>query len=102
MDKSVLQGITRALENLSSRLRKIETRPIRVPVWHYLTTPLTSTAWDGDDTFSTTARTLLDLSVVFGVPANVVAIDVRLLAKDTASGATTGLFTYLTPNSGGG
>lgn len=52
--------------------------------WHFLTTPLTSTSWDGDS-YSTTAKTKIDLSTVFGVPANVKAVLVRLTARDSGS-----------------
>ena len=52
--------------------------------WHFLTSPLTSTDWDGDAR-STTAKTLIDLSVVFGVPAGVKAVLVRLVAHDSGS-----------------
>ena len=54
--------------------------------WHFLTSPLTSTAWDGDS-FSTTAKTKIDLSEVFGVPAGVKAVLVRLSARDSGSSA---------------
>ncbi len=54
--------------------------------WHFLTTPKTSTSWDGD-AYSTTAKTKIDLSAVFGVPANVKAILVRLTARDSGSSA---------------
>jgi len=52
----------------------------------FLTTPLTSTSWDGDS-YSTTAKTLIDLSEVFGVPAGVKGILVRLVARDSGSSA---------------
>ena len=52
----------------------------------FLTTPKTSTSWDGD-AYSTTAKTKIDLSTVFGVPANVKAILVRLTARDSGSSA---------------
>ena len=52
----------------------------------FLTSPLTSTAWDGDS-FSTTAKTKIDLSVVFGVPAGAKGIFVRLVARDSGSSA---------------
>ena len=52
--------------------------------WTFLTTPLTSTSWDGD-AFSTTAKTLIDLSAVFGVPAGVKAVLVRLATRDSGS-----------------
>ena len=41
--------------------------------WHFLTTPLTSTSWDGD-TKGTGDRATVDLSAVFGVPAGVKAV----------------------------
>jgi hypothetical protein len=50
----------------------------------FLTTPLTSTAWDGD-AFSNTSKTLIDLSSVFGVPAGVKAVLVKVALRDSAS-----------------
>lgn len=52
----------------------------------FLTTPLTSTAWDGD-AYSTTLKTKIDLSSVFGAPAGIKAILVRLIARDSGSSA---------------
>ena len=52
--------------------------------WHFLTTPKTSTSWDGD-AYSTTAKTKIDLSAVFGVPAGVKAVMVRMAARDSGS-----------------
>ena len=54
--------------------------------WHFLTSPLTSTAWHGD-AHSTTAKTKIDLSEVFGVPAGVKAVMVRMAARDSGSSA---------------
>ena len=54
--------------------------------WHFLTTPLISTSWDGDS-FSTTAKTKIDLSSVFGAPAGIKAVLVRLVARDSGSSA---------------
>ena len=59
--------------------------------WHFLTLPLTSTAWDGD-AFSTTAKTKIDLSVVFGVPAGVKAVLVKIALRDSGSAATSCVF----------
>ena len=68
--------------------------------WHFLTTPLTSTSWDGDAR-STTAKTKIDLSAVFGVPAGAKGILVRLVARD--SGSSTGYCQLgLSPNSTAG
>ena len=59
-------------------------------------TPLTSTSWDGD-AYSTTAKTLIDLSSVFGVPAGVKAVFVRVAVQD--SGAASGdYYIVLSPN----
>ena len=59
----------------------------RARPWTYLTTPLTSTSWDGDS-FSTTAKTLIDLSAVFGVPAGVKAVMFAgCYIRDSASAA---------------
>lgn len=58
-----------------------------------LTTPLLSTAWDGDA--KTTADTgVIDLSAVFGVPANVKAVLCRFAIRSTA----TGIITFLGPD----
>ena len=65
--------------------------------WHFLTSPLTSTAWDGD-AFSTTGKTLIDLSVVFGVPAGIKAVLAQLIARDSGSAASTNIFFGISPN----
>ena len=65
--------------------------------WHFLTSPLTSTAWDGD-AFSTTAKTKIDLSVVFGVPAGVKAVLVQLLSRDSGSANSNVIFFGVGPN----
>ena len=67
----------------------------------FLTTPKTSTSWDGDAR-STTAKTLIDLSAVFGVPAGVKAILVRMAARDSGSYARTDLYFLLSPTDAAG
>ena len=49
-----------------------------------LASALTSTDFDGDS-FSTTTDTLIDLSDEFGVPADVSAINVRVMCRDSGS-----------------
>lgn len=68
-------------------------------IWTFLTTPLTSTSWDGDAR-STTAATKIDLSSVFsGYPTSAVkAVLVRLQAKDSASLGATGLSVSIGPS----
>lgn len=78
-DKTKLNGIT----SLATRF---------IP----LTTPLTSTSWDGDS-FSTTAKTKIDLSSVFSVPAGVKAVLVRARVRDSAS-ASGDYWLGLSPN----
>ena len=65
--------------------------------WVYLTTPLTSTSWDGDS-YSDTAKTLIDLSSVFGAPAGIKAILARLAARDSGSSGQTSLYFGISPN----
>jgi len=51
-----------------------------------LAAPLTSTVWDGDAK-STTAKTLIDLSAVFGAPAGVKAVALKVHTRDSGSAA---------------
>ena len=93
-DETVIRRLT-ALEREVERLRVKESGKFIA-----LTAPLTSTAWDGD-AFSTTAKTRIDLSEVFGVPAGVKAILVRLTARD--SGSSSGYCQFsLSPNNTAG
>jgi len=63
--------------------------------WHFLTTPLTSTSWDGDNK-GTGDRATVDLSAVFGVPAGVKAV---LMSIQTAGDAANDYIRF-GPNSG--
>jgi hypothetical protein len=63
----------------------------------FLTTPLTSTAWDGDS-FSTTAKTKIDLSDVFGAPAGIKAVLVHVATRDSASAESSSTKIVLAPN----
>ena len=65
-------------EKLLSRLQQLEREVERLRVQENgkfvaLTTPLTSTSWDGDDK-TTADRAIVDLSSVFDVPAGVKAV----------------------------
>jgi len=64
--------------------RDVQTIRTKFPQWVYLAAPLTSASWAGDS-FSTTAKTLLDLSAVFAVPAGVRAILANAYVRDSAS-----------------
>lgn len=65
--------------------------------YHPLTTHLTSTSWDGDAKGNTGGQ-LIDLSVYFGVPAGVKAINVRILGKANNAGPTDGHYFFLGPS----
>jgi hypothetical protein len=68
--------------------------------FHPLAAPLTSTAWDGDAR-STTAKTKIDLSSVFGAPAGVKAVMCDIAIRDSgSSGADT--YLILSPNNTSG
>jgi hypothetical protein len=76
------EDIIRELKILRGKITELETKG--QPRWVYLTTPLTSTDWDGD-AHSNTSPTEIDLSAVFGVPAGVKAILVQMFARDSGS-----------------
>jgi hypothetical protein len=66
-----------------------------------LDTPLTSTSWDGD-AYSTTAKTLIDLSGVFGAPANIKAVLFTLGIRDSGSASGSDYYIILSPNATAG
>jgi hypothetical protein len=59
--------------------------------YHPLTTRASSAAWEGDS-YSTTAKTLLDLSASFGLPAGIKAVDVEVYVSDSNSLGTASTF----------
>lgn len=78
----------------SDKLDGIDSADFGRPV--FLTAQLTSTSWDGDAR-STTAKTLIDLSSVFGVPAGVKAIIVNAAIRDSGSAAAANALLCLGP-----
>jgi len=74
--------LTQEIGKLWRAVRKLQVTGFQRPVW--LTTPLTSAAWDGD-AYSTTAKTLIDLSAVFSAPANIKAALFRVGIRDSGS-----------------
>jgi hypothetical protein len=83
----------------SDKLDGLDSTAFGRPV--FLASPLTSTAWDGD-AFSTTAKTKIDLSVVFGVPAGVKAVLVNVALRDSGSAANECLISLSPSSSAGG
>lgn len=53
-----------------------------------LTTPLTSTSFDGDSFSDVSTCTVIDLSTAFSAPAGIKAVSVRVQARDSASATT--------------
>ncbi len=86
-EEAVIQRINQ-LEREVERLQRWE-RPIGRPV--FLTTPKTSTSWDGDAK-SSTLKTLIDLSSVFGVPAGVKAVLAQTIMRDSGSSTHNNFF----------
>jgi len=86
--------LTQEIGKLWRAVRKLQVTGFQRPTW--LTTSLTSTSFDGDS-FSTTAKTLIDLSAVFGAPANIKAILVNVVCQDSGSAAAAPYF-LLSPN----
>lgn len=91
---NVIDGLLNEIDLLKKRIEDLRTQS--TPRWVMLTAPLTSTSWDGD-TYSTTAKTKIDLSSVFSAPAGMKAVLVRLAAKDTGSAAGTNIYIELGP-----
>ena len=89
------------MNNIETGIDTIDTALSDRGLFHALTTPLTSTSYDGD-LYSTTARALVDLSVAFGAPANIKAALVRIACRDSASAATNNLYVLVSPNNTAG
>lgn len=92
-----MDKIFRRLHLLEKQLEDFISRVERGPIYHPLTTPLTSTSWDGD-AYSTTAKTEINLNTVFGVPAGAKAVQVWVAAQDSGSEAGTNIAVLLSPN----
>lgn len=95
---NLIDGIMDALNRLTRRVEHLERHGVGrfIP----LTTHLTSTSWDGDG-YSTTAKTLIDLSAVFGAPAGIKAALFRAAIRDEAA-ATGDYVLILSPGGAGG
>jgi hypothetical protein len=91
----MIDDLLRMIQSLERRVMRLETHEANTFV--PLTTPLISTAWDGD-AYSTIAKTLIDLSAVFGAPAGIKAALIRIACRDSASSTTNSLWVILSPN----
>ena len=80
-DELVVNDVSEPLD--ANKTKRMPLSKMHAPV--FLTSPLTSTDFDGD-AFSTTAKTLIDLSDKFSLPAGVSAVLAYLYASDSGSG----------------
>ena len=95
-----LEAMQREINQLKRQLEMFQSGNYATCQFVPLTAALTSTSWDGDG-YSTTGKTLIDLSAVFGVPAGVKAILARIAIRD--SDGADGDYTFiLSPEASGG
>ena len=83
----------------SDKLDGLDSTAFGRPV--FLTTPLTSTSWDGDAINTQATGILIDLSSTHGVPAGVKAVLVRVYCRDSGSAATNNLYFALSSSGTG-
>lgn len=84
----------RKIAELERKVEMLSRIEVSTPV--YLLAPLTSTSWDGD-AYSTTAKTKIDLSDVFGAPAAIRAVYMYWAWLDSAS-SSSNCYLCLSPN----
>lgn len=93
MPKDAIIELTKRMHQLERQIRKTQVTGFQRPTW--LAAALESASWNGT-AYSTTAKTLIDLSAVFGAPANVKAVLMTVATKDSGSAASD-CFMYLSP-----
>lgn len=89
-------GAPLLIEDDGSTIYDSNSDPHTIGFFIPLATRLSSTSWDGDAR-SSSPKTLLDLSAVFGAPPNIKAVLVQLAIRDSNS-ATTDTQVILSPN----
>lgn len=93
------------MENLLERIKALQKQVdhlnrLENGKFYPLTTDLVSTSFDGDS-FSTTAKTLIDLSASFGAPAGIKAVLINVAIRDSGSAAND-CYLVLSPNNTAG
>jgi hypothetical protein len=83
---NAIEGVLSSIKALAKRVGRLEIQD--KPTWVYLDKALTSISFDGDS-FSTTAKTGLDLSAAFGAPAGIKAVLFHIELRDSGSAAAT-------------
>jgi hypothetical protein len=90
----MIEMLLKKIDELEEEVERLKTQD--KATWKFLDAPLTSTSWDGD-AYSTTAKTLIDLSAVFSAPAGIKAILATTAIRDSAS-AGGDYYLILSPN----
>ena len=93
-----MSRIIKEIERLKKKVRKLSSFESNKII--RLKAPLISVAWDGDAR-STEAKTKIDLSSVFGVPAGVRSVLCRIAVRDSGS-AGNECWLILSPNNTAG
>lgn len=88
----VLEQMMREINRLNRQIEAFQSGGYATLQFVPLTTPLTSTSWDGDSFSDVTTSTQLDLSAVFGTPAGIKAVVLKVKALDSAAWGTAGLY----------
>ena len=84
MSQETEMKLLQEIERLKRQVERLKVGEIPTGGFIPLTTPLTSTSWDGDS-FSTNAKTLIDLSAVFNAPAGIKAALFMVSIRDSGS-----------------
>ena len=93
-----LEYATNTTPNMKISVGNVESNGVILATTYVpLAVKLSSTSWNGDS-FSTTAKTLIDLSAVFGAPAGIKAINVRTMCRDSGSAAGSDICLILSNN----
>jgi len=94
----LITNVSGSITSITGSIVEITGSIVNLPEWTFLTTPLTSTDWDGD-AHSTEVVTEIDLSTKFGVPDNIKAVLLRLTARDSAAvGTATNIYLSVGPS----
>ena len=96
---NILEQLQREINQLKRQVEAFQSGGYATLQFVPLTVPLESTSWDGDAFSTVGTATQLDLSAVFGAPAGIKAVLMRVACRDSAAWGTAGLYVILTPDS---
>ena len=90
MIEATLERMVGWMKDVTRRVERLEAVEITSAGWVILpmASALTSTDWNGNAR-STTAKTIIDMSAVFGSPENIDALLLRVAVQDSGAGSST-------------